>query len=214
MREFFKRTVLIISGIVISAIMLEVVLQMAGLGYAAWKGYMNRGFSPAPSDKGAYRILCLGESTTDGQWPYPLEKMLNDKSIGIRFEVIDKGKGGTTTDFIVLGLEQNLDRYKPDMVIAMMGINDYNKDFVYEIAGAPLYKRSRIYRLIRILRARITGRLAESPQGKELKHIEGNDMGIKEIGTKENPQSEHEYMELGNLYWQRREYEESERMYR
>ena len=49
------------------------------------------------TQKGEYRILCLGESTTQGQYPPFLEETLNRRNIGIKFSVIDKGVCGIET---------------------------------------------------------------------------------------------------------------------
>ncbi len=69
-----------------------------------------------------YRIMCIGESTTAGGYPYLLEQILNDKQAGVRFKVINEGVVATTTPEILRNLERNLERYRPDMVIAMMGM--------------------------------------------------------------------------------------------
>lgn len=77
---------------------------------------------------GAYRILCLGESTTacggNNSYPDQLEKILNHANSGVTFSVINKGVVGTNSTAIISSLEDNLNKYNPQMVIAMMGIND------------------------------------------------------------------------------------------
>ncbi|MDP3014178.1 MAG: hypothetical protein Q8M92_08065, partial [Candidatus Subteraquimicrobiales bacterium] len=82
--------------------------------------------------KGTYRIMCLGESTTQGKYPPFLEKVLNQRSKSIEFNVIDKGLSSTTTDAILSRLENDLNIYKPDIVITMMGINDCEPYGYYE----------------------------------------------------------------------------------
>ena len=74
--------------------------------------------------KGSYRIMCIGESTTQGQYPPFLEDILNKSNAGVKFSVIDKGVAGTNTSIISSQLEENLRKYSPDMVVAMIGIND------------------------------------------------------------------------------------------
>ena len=73
--------------------------------------------------------MCLGGSTTadGGEYSYPaqLEKVLNERNIGIRFKVINKGVDGVDSTFILSKLKGNLDKYGPDMVATMIGINDY-----------------------------------------------------------------------------------------
>lgn len=71
-----------------------------------------------------YRILCLGESTTQNQWPILLGDMLNQNDRGLQFKIIDKGRIGTSSMQILSRLEGYLNEYEPDMVVVMMGIND------------------------------------------------------------------------------------------
>jgi len=68
----------------------------------------------------------LGESTTRRQYPRFLEEILNQRNTGIKFSVIDKGLSGVHTEVILSQLENNLDIYKPDMVVAMIGVNDFS----------------------------------------------------------------------------------------
>ena len=74
--------------------------------------------------RGSYKILCIGESTTMNQYPAYLELALNRRNIGVKFSVIDKGVASTTTGSILGKLEEHLATYSPDMVVAMIGIND------------------------------------------------------------------------------------------
>jgi GDSL-like lipase/acylhydrolase family protein/tetratricopeptide repeat protein len=79
---------------------------------------------------GRIRILCLGESTTaptapiDHSWPAQLQGIL-DESLGRgAVSVINEGRGGTNTNIIMARLPELLDRYRPQIVVAMMGVND------------------------------------------------------------------------------------------
>ncbi len=78
--------------------------------------------------KNVYRILCIGESTTlvGGKDSYPsqLENILNQTGGGMQFQVINQGMAGVSTTTISQQLPQWLQRYRPDMVIAMIGILD------------------------------------------------------------------------------------------
>ena len=78
--------------------------------------------------KGAYRILCIGESTTAlygaNSYPSQLERILNRRVPGIRFSVINKGLPGADTRDILDRLEKNVADYRPDMIVAMMGMSD------------------------------------------------------------------------------------------
>lgn len=82
-------------------------------------------------DKNKVKILVLGESTSDEDmakesnsksWPRLLEEILFKRGFDIR--IYNTAKAGTNTYFILRDLNSNLDFYKPDIVISMMGIND------------------------------------------------------------------------------------------
>ena len=85
-----------------------------------------------PQKRGAFRIICIGESTTAiggiNSYPRQLERILNENDIGIDFWVINKGIPGKQTSVIMEELDENLRKYAPDMVVAMMGINDGRAD--------------------------------------------------------------------------------------
>jgi tetratricopeptide (TPR) repeat protein len=101
--------------------------------------------------------MCLGESTTavggKSSYPYKLEEILNSRNIGIKFSVINKGVGGIDSTFILSHLEENLNRYTPDMVMTLMGINDRGIKYYEGISGSDtsLINKFRIYKLIRII---------------------------------------------------------------
>jgi tetratricopeptide (TPR) repeat protein len=104
--------------------------------------------------KGVCRIMCLGESTTQNQYPHFLEEILNQRNSGIKFSVIDKGLAGITTVAILSQLEANLNKYQPDIVVTMMGISDtgigYYKD-IPEANQGVLFRYCRVYRFGRLL---------------------------------------------------------------
>jgi len=106
--------------------------------------------------KGTYRIMCLGESTTAGQYSSYLEEILNSHDTGIKFSVIDKGLAGSTTPYILNMLESDLEAYHPDMVISMMGINDEsenipNATITLNPRAIPFWHSLRVYKLARLL---------------------------------------------------------------
>lgn len=86
-------------------------------------------------------------------YPYQLERILNRQATGIRFSVVNKGLGGDNTADILSDLEEKLDRYKPDMIIAMMGINDGGQHMRYKEtpgSGRLFLRYFRTYKLARI----------------------------------------------------------------
>ncbi|MFA5101321.1 MAG: tetratricopeptide repeat protein, partial [Candidatus Omnitrophota bacterium] len=132
--------------------LLEAGLRLEGFVKERVQYYRNQ---RAVSQTEVYRILCLGESTTQGQYPRFLEEELNRRNIGVRFAVIDEGRAYTTTPSIISRLESQLDEYRPDMVVVMMGINDWGRvilprpDPLAKIAD--FLKSMRIYNLARLV---------------------------------------------------------------
>ncbi|MDD5021744.1 MAG: hypothetical protein PHR82_06355 [Endomicrobiaceae bacterium] len=120
MNLIFKKILAVIIGICLSCVILETVLQTTGFTLTTIKKYQNKKLK----DPNAITILCLGESTTDGQWPPVLQKILNEKSKYKKFKVIDEAKSGDNTFFILADVDSYLVKYKPDCVILMTGIND------------------------------------------------------------------------------------------
>jgi len=153
-----QKIFLIFFGLVISLIILELTLRAFGMLFISIYGADN------PRDwelfEDHYRILALGESTTGPYlshppWPEQLEIILNNNSVK-KYKVFNEGIPGTSTGFILSKLEKNLERYNPDMVITMMGINDgvsaiiYDKSFRSKI---KLFVRDfRIYKLYKFIK--------------------------------------------------------------
>lgn len=82
--------------------------------------------SPLSAQKptGAIRILCLGDSITFGEgsidsYPSQLQNML-----GPAFQVINAGMVGANSHFLLGQLPALLEKYRPQLVLAMMGHND------------------------------------------------------------------------------------------
>ncbi|HTY45125.1 MAG TPA: tetratricopeptide repeat protein [Patescibacteria group bacterium] len=164
--------------------------------------------------------MCLGESTTAGQYPSLLEDILNQRSTGKPFSVIDKGAPSIKTSIILAQLESNLKAYAPDMVVVMMGINDRGGHIPYEsvsVSRAALFLRClKTYNLIRLLglhimakvggwkaimwhpkneRAYIEQAILYSKEGKFLQ-AEASFKKAIEL----NPKNDRTYFELGWLY--------------
>ncbi|MBU0548426.1 MAG: tetratricopeptide repeat protein, partial [Candidatus Omnitrophica bacterium] len=148
----WKNISLVLFGIILSIVILELGLRLGGFILLSLQEHRNLA---SIKQKATYRILCLGESTTQGQYPSFLEEILNQRDIGIKFSVIDKGIVGTNTRAIVSHLEANLDKYQPDIVVTMMGINDGGLHIPYDVASSSrivLFIQSlRVYKFVRLL---------------------------------------------------------------
>jgi len=157
-----QKIVLVMLGLFLSVVLLEISLRIGGFVILSLQEYRNRA---SLQKKGAYTIMCLGESTTQGKWPPYLEEILSQCNTGIKFSVIDEGIAAVNTSVILAELESNLNKYHPDMVIIMMGINDGGTFMPYEAVTASksmLFFRSfRTYKLIRLLWLHIVTKVRE-----------------------------------------------------
>lgn len=144
-------------GVLLSLVMLEAGLRVLAFGHTFSR--QSRNFLSLKAN-GEYRILALGESTTavggDDSYPGQLERILNSSNLGQKFTVINEGVVGTNSFTILSNLEKNLMKYKPDMVIVMMGVNDerYASAEYGQVAGATqasFPENLKVYRLLRIV---------------------------------------------------------------
>jgi len=123
-----QKLTLILLGAILCLILLEIGMRMAGFALTTLQDIRNR---RTLARKATYRILCLGESTTAGggngqagRYPHLMEIILNDRASNMTFSVVNRGIPATNTSIILDELESNLDRYQPDIVVTMMGVND------------------------------------------------------------------------------------------
>jgi len=118
-----QKILLILFSVFLTLLILEIGLRIGGFVISSYQRISNKEGSDVD-----YRILCLGESTTamggEYSWPEQLEVILNNRSSKIKFKVFNEGISGTNTAFILSRLDNNLKKYKPNMVITMMGVND------------------------------------------------------------------------------------------
>lgn len=142
---FLQKFALISLGVFLFLVSLEIGLRAYGALFLYSQEFRN---ISSITQKGSYRIMCLGESTTvlgfgEDSYPIQLEKILNQSNIGIRFSVINKGVVGVDTSAILEHLGENLNKYKPDMVVTMMGVNDMNTNLLG--GGNIIAQRVRIF---------------------------------------------------------------------
>ena len=219
---FKQKIILVIFGVFFSLVFLEASLHLGGFILLSIQERWNL---QSIRQKGAYRILCLGESTTQGQYPLFLEQALNQHNIGRYFSVIDKGRGGTNTQIILNQVEAYLKEYHPDMVVAMMGVNDPERLVLGETKNNPTEKFSirsfKTYKLVKLLWLHILVKAQEIESYKHalakqyLKVTPANLPGtkpkedlIKFIPTEESlkkrlelyPKDDNAYVRLGQFY--------------
>lgn len=135
-------------ALLVMEVSLRVIAKTAGISNRQVDNY-------AVSGDGVLRILCLGESTTalGGEYSYPsqLEHILRKRLPGTMFKVINEGYPGINTSVILSQAEANLNKYKPDFVITMMGANDGVPYLSYRdswLGAIPVLRDSRVLRLL------------------------------------------------------------------
>ncbi|MFA5320677.1 MAG: tetratricopeptide repeat protein [Candidatus Omnitrophota bacterium] len=158
MTLFIYKIVLVMSGIFFSFLLLELLLRLGCGALSLAQEYRN---SRCMKQKGIYKIMCVGESTTaiggDNSYPSQLEEILNQRGAGLKFRVINKGVSTIDSNYILRHIEENVNKYKPDMVVSMMGINDKYVKYYQEIpdAGSALFRYSAAYRFFRLVAVNI-----------------------------------------------------------
>ncbi len=152
LKLIIKRFLLIIIGIVLSLILLEFGLRLAGWTISSYQQYKN---NKALKNKTQYTIMCLGESTTQNQYPVQLQEILDNKYPN-KFSVIDCGFSAINLETILNFLDTNINKYNPNIAICMMGINDgfssYNK------LNLNLYNKKinlKVYKLLSLIFAHL-----------------------------------------------------------
>ncbi|MEI6831384.1 MAG: tetratricopeptide repeat protein [Candidatus Omnitrophota bacterium] len=202
---------LVVLGIFLFFVVLEVALNIGGFVFSALREYRK---DLSFKQKDVYRILALGESTTaDGMedsYPSQLESILNQRKLGIEFSVLNDGVPGADSAYILSRLKANLDRYNPDMVIVMMGINDLGNHIPRENNSNSkvmlLLRRLKTYKLTRFMWLRIITKINEK-NGDNRKldegHAEEVNFSMAEYKLKKatelNPNDD-VYVALGRLY--------------
>lgn len=171
-KRTLKKISSIIFGLFLCIILLETALYLGGLLFISSQEKTNK---ITIQRENAYRILCLGDSTTaiggKDSWPSQLEEVLNNKKLGKEFSVINKGIVLADSTTVLASLEDNLNKYKPKMVIIMIGINDAqklraNKNPFKKIKS--FLKKFRTYRLVELLQPHIIDKRVDYISSEEM----------------------------------------------
>lgn len=180
---------LILFGLLLGLLILESTLRLCGFIILASAGQRNL---QALRRKDTCRILCIGESTTYRQYPPFLEELLNQRSPDRKFSVIDRGVAGTNSSSIMSRLEAELDKYHPDIVVAMMGINDppYRSSLPSFFFGSL-----RTYKLLTMLASSLEARIASFRL-----------RGKAALPVPPEGRAAREYAEFGRLCYEKRDF--------
>lgn len=92
--------------------------------------HMKGTVAELPKPPRVFRIICYGDSNTDGPlentWPEVLERLLNERlaSDVLRFEVLNAGVAGYSSYQGLLRFRQQVDTFSPDLIFVSFGWND------------------------------------------------------------------------------------------
>ena len=99
------------------------------------KGYrVTKSINYKNKPPGHFRVFAIGASTTEGypglgnwnNWPHLLQEKLDRNLLHSEVEVINTGVSATTINHHLATLRKVLS-YSPDMVVFLVGINDWNR---------------------------------------------------------------------------------------
>lgn len=127
MKRLFRYALSVPVVMVVSALLLELLLQGAALLIKE-----NTRHVEARWLTGHSRILAVGDSNTYGlyleaadSWPMQLEKQWNGVQASTPVEVLNLGYPGTNSFRVRENLSDLLDKLAPDIVLIMVGFNDF-----------------------------------------------------------------------------------------
>lgn len=158
-----KRLIVFTLSLALVLVALEAALRVGFLIFSTEKPISHSnstGNSPElRSEREVYRVITVGESTTapysavgelsDSSWPALLEpalqKEFDGQGIHRKVEVLNIGRSGASSAFVVEVLETQFDNLDPDLVISMMGINDTN---AFPIRRNWVYRNSYLARFV------------------------------------------------------------------
>lgn len=209
-KVFGPRLGLIVLGILISFMAVEVAFRITGVLLLTSRELRNQ---RAVAAEGTYRILCLGESTTQNQWPPLLQEELDKSPGGVKFKVIDKGNTGIYTGIILSNLDQYLNRFNPQMVVVMMGIND--GEWIWR---NPLENEEHIlFQWVLWLKNLRVNKLGQYIfDGLKNRKLQGDGSHYEEYleaAIQADPLNEQSYLELGNWYRDNGEQEKAKKIF-
>jgi lysophospholipase L1-like esterase len=159
LRSILRAVALVLVNGLLGLLLFEAVLQVA----ASFVSRSARSQLPIAWMTGDVRVLCLGDSNTYGlhleraeAYPRQLEALWNGRVGSPRLEVINLGFPGTNSSRLVRDLPALLETFAPDLVILMVGVNDFwTRPFPLESTREPwvdrLLRRSIVAKLVHLL---------------------------------------------------------------
>lgn len=123
-----KKTILVLIGVILSFICLELFLQVTSFIIRETVKYKNhKNLQTKFNNNDTITILCAGESTTYEQWPEQLELYLKNNS-NKHFKILQSALPALNIEELLARSQDMIERYEPNIVISMMGVNDASFD--------------------------------------------------------------------------------------
>jgi len=178
---FRQKLILTVLSVLFTLILIEAGMRLTGFFIASYQSIRNL---QALKEKGSYRILCIGESTTfsgslEHSYPLELEKILNQRIKGVKFRVINEGLVGIDSNIILDNLKDNLNKYTPDIVVTMIGINDGiidrpGEDGISKNDGPvlSLVKKAKVFKLIDYIWLHASSKYKEEKNERDFSHMD------------------------------------------
>lgn len=122
-----RKAGIIFFGITLGLVAVEFTLRLLGVGY-------NVIYTPPKKPISDYKIFCIGESTTwglgakdpfNGGYPKQLEDMLNKEFSNKTIHCFFNQMIGQNTTEILLKLPFYIEQYQPNLIIFMVGANNW-----------------------------------------------------------------------------------------
>ena len=156
--------------VIFSIVCIELILILAGATHHFFFSPKNVAVQSTKNEK---VVLCIGESTTawglSDSYPSQLQALLDIKYGKNIYRVINAGAPGADTTKIYKNLDDLVNKYKPEYVIAMMGIND-----IWSISEESSFLDSfRVYRFLKIFKDYIKAYAIEKKAEEHRKNYDG-----------------------------------------
>ncbi len=135
--------------------LLEGGLRALGARFIVEQAGHNR---EAAAQDGATGVLCVGDSMTAGQYPRFLEAALEQRVAGRDFRVFDEGRPSTNSWYVLRHVEDWVQRWEPQVVVAMIGFNDSSRSLPYRLPTPDRsllpWEHLRVWKLARLAASR------------------------------------------------------------
>lgn len=177
---FWKKTYLLLLGLILVFFILEFFLQTFSL--LTKKTLARTKITHNYKNNDQVLIFCFGDSFTFGlgapqgkDYPTQLQEILNANNLNKSFKVVNFGICGSTTTDIMQNFKHQIEANQPDFVIITAGCNDRWAfyDQAWKISWAcDLLHRLKTYKLLSILRYNLQQKKEIlSKQRTDIKHL-------------------------------------------